>query len=234
MRGQRRRRRERIDRESAPRREPMSRGRGHKGLSEYFAPLVRFLRSRVGEPWDEVYSEIRRCVPNDSTVREHVYVHLDEFVLRNVFLEDGKRMLIRWGERQELAAQQFWGDTFFVCPKTGLLRELPSRRRRSGCVRKRDVRIAGPDTQMHRIDGLWFEIRLADVPADAAGRRRAFDRVLRKRVCDLDAERRYLTYGTARRYGVARRALSRREIRAAKQLPCVRLHRDRYDRWDLR
>ena len=59
MRGLRRRRRERFDPESAPRREPMSLGRGFKTQSEYFAPLLRFLRSRVGEHWDSVYSEIR-------------------------------------------------------------------------------------------------------------------------------------------------------------------------------
>jgi hypothetical protein len=44
--------------ELAPRREPMSRGRGTKWLSENLAPLERFLERQVGRPWDAVYAEI--------------------------------------------------------------------------------------------------------------------------------------------------------------------------------
>ncbi len=234
MRGARRRRRERVDPESAPRHEPMSLGRGHKTRSEYFAPLLRFLRSRVGQRWDRVYSEIRRCIRNDSTVKAHVYVHLDQFVLRDVFLEDGKRWVIAYGEKRELSKIRSWRETFYVCPSSGRLHELRFQARRGRCELRPDARIGGPDLQLHRIDGLWFEIRLAEVPSGAEAQKRAFDRVLRAPVSRLDGERLYMTYGDWRRFGATRRALSRREIRRAQALPCVRLEFDRYDRWRFR
>ena len=54
--------------------------RGLKILNENFAPLKRFLHSKIGQPWDRVYREIRRFNPPDSAVSKHIYDHLYEFV----------------------------------------------------------------------------------------------------------------------------------------------------------
>src|SRR5262249_35468799 len=35
-----------------------------KEFSDFLAPLRRYLRAQVGRPWDKVYSEIRKAVPN--------------------------------------------------------------------------------------------------------------------------------------------------------------------------
>jgi hypothetical protein len=45
-------------------------------LSEYFSPLVRFLRARVNHKWDNVYSELRRVVKLNSTTQYHVLQHV--------------------------------------------------------------------------------------------------------------------------------------------------------------
>ena len=47
-----------LRRQEGPTWEPVSLGRGSKGLNENLAPLRRFLESRVGRPWDAVRSEI--------------------------------------------------------------------------------------------------------------------------------------------------------------------------------
>src|SRR5688500_11192928 len=47
-----------------------------KWLNENLAPLRRFLRSRCGRPWDEVYSEICQRINRDSAVQLHIWQHL--------------------------------------------------------------------------------------------------------------------------------------------------------------
>src|SRR5689334_8741261 len=51
-----------------------------KRLNENLAPLRRFLRSRVGRPWDEVYSEICERINRDSAVQLHIWQHLWDYV----------------------------------------------------------------------------------------------------------------------------------------------------------
>ncbi|MEG8223724.1 hypothetical protein OSJ57_24460 [Sphingomonas sp. HH69] len=43
-----------------------------KSLNENFAPLVRFLRSRRGQSWDNIFSEICAGLDTGSTVKMHV------------------------------------------------------------------------------------------------------------------------------------------------------------------
>jgi len=226
LRGTRRRRRERVRFEEAPRYESMRGRHQTKYPSEYFAPLIRFLRKSVGRPWDDVYSEIRRTVRPDGVVQQHIYVHLEDFVADPVREIDGRLYTNRWqGSLVELGDHS-GPDTFYVCPRTGLLRELPWRGERREAVVNREIRIAAPERQLHRLDGVWYEIGLDAVPTSREGRRHAFDRVLRVRLAELDPEAlpRALAgcYGCGGgRYGATRRTLSRRELRRLPDLPCA-------------
>jgi hypothetical protein len=51
-----------------------------KQLNEYLNPLIRFLKTNCGRPWNLVYSEIKKANPNGSAVTEHIYQHLFDFV----------------------------------------------------------------------------------------------------------------------------------------------------------
>jgi len=75
--------------EDLPRNEPMSRGRGSKRLSENLAPLRRFLERRVGERWDNVYSEICAHVRRDNAVQKHILDHLWGMVEHQPLFIDG-------------------------------------------------------------------------------------------------------------------------------------------------
>lgn len=104
--------------EELPLRESTSRRRGGtKYLNENLAPLRRFLRSRVGQPWNKVYSEISEHLRSDNAVQQHVRDHLDDFVARQVEWVDGelRRRDRRW-------RRGFRNGVLYVCPKTGLLR----------------------------------------------------------------------------------------------------------------
>ena len=57
------------DYELAPKREGLGHIYGEKWLNENLQPLVRFLRSHVGRPWDKVRAEIAERVRPTSAVR---------------------------------------------------------------------------------------------------------------------------------------------------------------------
>ena len=93
-----------------------------KYLNENLAPLVRFLRSRRGRRWDEVFSEICACLDTGSTVKMHVRQHLEDFVLTRISIgRHGEWMFEgtvlgsegRWWRRRE----------FFVDPEDGILKD---------------------------------------------------------------------------------------------------------------
>jgi len=55
--------------------------RDRKTLNENLAPLWRFLRSRIGRPWDKVYSEVCERINKNSAVQLHVWQHLMQEVI---------------------------------------------------------------------------------------------------------------------------------------------------------
>ena len=53
---------------------------GGKELRDYWSPLVRFLESRVGHHWDDVYSEICRVTGSKGILAHHLRDHVKDLV----------------------------------------------------------------------------------------------------------------------------------------------------------
>lgn len=53
---------------------------GMRELRDYWAPLRRFLRSRVGRKWDDVYSEVCRTSGSKGVLAHHLKTHVKEIV----------------------------------------------------------------------------------------------------------------------------------------------------------
>ena len=128
------RRDERSDRarERAPSKLGMSAG-GTKTLNENLAPLRRFLRRRVGRPWDKVRAEICAVITQKSAVQKHVLDHVKDYVEENPVMIDGRAHspAAMGGQYYPLRWHERW-PRFYVCPRTGLLREArPPRERRA-------------------------------------------------------------------------------------------------------
>lgn len=144
---------QRIGFDNLPLREPMLglfRG-GDKWLNEHLGPMRRFLRSRVGKPWNKVHQELCEHVSFDNSVQKHVLSHIHDFVARNVeIVGDQVFGRHRYGRRQLRA-----GD-MYICPRTGLLKLVRASRRR------RPPRLIGRGrlTQFHFREGAWWEVRL--------------------------------------------------------------------------
>ncbi len=92
-----------------------------KSLNENLAPLVRFMRSRLGRRWDDVFSEICAQLDTGSTVKMHVRLHLDDIVATRIVAG-------RWGEwmidGEVLDRRRRWSRLreFFVDPRDGILK----------------------------------------------------------------------------------------------------------------
>jgi hypothetical protein len=149
--------------------------RSRKWLNENLAPLRRYLHSQIGRPWDKVYSEIRQTIDARSTVKQHVLLHLDWFVVINTRLIDGEVYACAGLRSVEVPVAQVSAD-LFVHPRTGLLLENRARRQaqRARAARQRaeeakkakevDRRVLDERRQLHRIDGIWYLLELAHLP----------------------------------------------------------------------
>jgi hypothetical protein len=125
------RRKERTERafDRAPTRMGMGRSGGTKCLNENLAPLRRFLGSHVGRPWSKVRSEMNAVLSVSSAVQKHVLDHVKDFVEENPRMIDGVAHVPTTfggakGKYRPLAGNR-WREQFYVCPRTGLLREAP-------------------------------------------------------------------------------------------------------------
>lgn len=198
--------------ESSPSREPIGR-KGTKGLNENLAPLRRWLRSQVGWPWDKVYSELSERVSARSAVQQHVRDHVPDLVQLHVEEREGRLYAWRrWGPPEPIGRRQ---DELYVCPRTGLLREILHRRpaRRETHAH---VRWVAQNICYLRLDRGWFEVRCEPFPGTIGT---VYDVVLHRELSaahldrSRDPELRAL-YGRVA-WAVTKRQLSRAELKRA-------------------
>jgi hypothetical protein len=114
----------RFDWESAPKRGPMpGKLRRTKWLSENLQPLRRFLLSKLGHHWDQVYGEIRADLKVTRAIDMHILFHLDHMVHTQArFVGRVLEVMERDGSWRAIRATRW--DDLYVCPKTGQLRRF--------------------------------------------------------------------------------------------------------------
>jgi hypothetical protein len=172
-----RRREQKLGVDNLPRREGIKRrwNGGSKHFNEHLGPLRRYLRSQVGRPWSKVFSEICAHINRNSVVQDHVRDHVEDYVERNVILIDGVPCHGgAWAYGKPLADGYFRRALFYVCPRTGLLREVKisctkARRRREA---DRRHKLVGPfvridaNTGTCRVNGQWRRVTYRPFPKD--------------------------------------------------------------------
>jgi hypothetical protein len=134
-----------------------------KELNENLAPLRRYLERQVGRPWDKVYSEIAAHLRADNTVQQHVRDHLRNFVAVK------PRRYVGWYAKP---LSGLWHQPLYVDEKDGILKRtdrLPEekarrRARRNPPPRPIDRVPLTADRELRRVDGFWYELRLAPMP----------------------------------------------------------------------
>lgn len=164
--------------------------RHNKELNENLKPLQRFLRSRVGKPWNKVYSEIMAGLNMQNAVQYHVWQHLIDFgeVETKTYMEGNTVMVGRGCPRP--IGSFYDREEFYVHPKTGLLCVAtgPSWkvRRTAPSSQLSYIDPKKPLVQYHQIDDVWYEIHFRRATDDEMKKKqfghyvRGYDRVARK------------------------------------------------------
>jgi hypothetical protein len=133
------------------------RNRGYEGIQRHlhYAPLIRFLKSRVGQPWDKVFSEIKEVFTDEASQRALRCIHWN--VVLNTSIRDGVVYL------DEAPLSRTSISIMYVHPTTGLLCCAPGLTRNwwrtyghiSDEVRK--MHTHDNMKQFWRIDDVWYE-----------------------------------------------------------------------------
>lgn len=100
-----------------------------KQLNENLKPLRRFLFSKVGESWDNVYSEIMQGLNLRNAVQYHVWQHLIQLgeVHTKTYME-GSTIMAAGARGPEALTDEGYREQLYVHPKDGTLRCTNARR----------------------------------------------------------------------------------------------------------
>lgn len=133
------------------------RGWDTKEFSDLLGPLKRFLQSRKGKLWNDVYSEIRSGLSTGSTIHQHILQHLDHMVATKTYIGDDGKVWEADGRPYPVSTGHF-----YVHPETGILLRngQPTRYRYVERPPKYEVRRHRTDEGVVFIkrpnDGTWF------------------------------------------------------------------------------
>jgi len=134
-----------------------------KYFSDHLSPLRRFLYRKVGQPWDDVYSELCDRLDITTLSGQHILSHLWHFVERHVEIIDGKPHRKPYDGYHFLFNRR--RDRLYIHPDSGLL-----------CLAKglhkppqstdlsQDLVKIDPYHYYRQIDGIWYQITCQDLP----------------------------------------------------------------------
>lgn len=139
-----------------------------KYLSDHLGPLRRFLRSHVGQPWNDVHSKLCQQLNSNTMAGQHVLSHVWDYVERHVELIDG----IPYSKpyyRSPHRLDSHYRDKFYVHPETGILcASAKTPRQRNLNQPQRDRVILDRYHQYHQINGIWYLITFEEFPPSPA------------------------------------------------------------------
>jgi hypothetical protein len=214
-------RRANVPFEDLPKFESIMKGYSNrKRFGEHLGPLRRWLRSKIGHQWDEVYSEACKVIKPDSVVRNHIKFHLLDMVVRHTFMQNGEIWCFHSHWRMEgiplPQAGSRW-TRFYVDPTTRLLGEIPPRAKSTQPWQRAERERAGTQRtlpnglRLMKLNGIWFECRLQPFPKRVAKGESPlrYDMAEKRNIGPGQASHIY----EARAYCTAKRQLSRRELK---------------------
>jgi len=195
----------------------------YKEFSERLGPLKRYLYSKVGKAWNDIYSEIREHLSYDSVIQAHVMTHLYDYVALDVEWIDGVlcyKQQRRYGRLEVTASGQ---DQFYVDPDDGILKVIYTtgkykynwrKPKDLFWINKSELKVA------MIIEGLYYECQLTRVPEDFGKGKYGYldskyDVCYR---CSFNLQKMFMKYGEGL-YCTSKRQLNSKEIRKYKLCP---------------
>ncbi|MEG4323338.1 MULTISPECIES: hypothetical protein [unclassified Microcoleus] len=130
--------------------------RKSKYFSDCLGPLFRWLRSKVGQNWDDVYRELCQILNISTLSGKHILSHVWEFVERDAVLVDG--IVYSRKAHRQLGK---WRDKLYVHPETRMLC-VANKVRKEPPKKPDDFVNIDDDHHYRKIDGIWYLIELVD------------------------------------------------------------------------
>lgn len=153
-------------------RAPHIRNWGGKQLNENLAPLYRFLQSRVGQCWNDVFSEICFNIKLTSTVQKHVRDHLKHMVATNIWIDDQGEP---WAmNNKPVKLSEFAHVKCWVDPRDGILKKnqaptYKQRNQQSAANRRKllaaTARRLSDGVELRKLHGVWYQVTIEPIPA---------------------------------------------------------------------
>lgn len=135
-----------------------------KYLSDHLGPLRRFLRSKVGQPWNDVYSQLCQRLDPSTMAGQHVIDHVWDYVERYVEIIDGGFYSKPYqGYRTQLDTS--YRDQFYIHPETGILcatEKIPRKQKQK--QEQTDIVIIDNYHQYQKLNEIWYLITFEDFP----------------------------------------------------------------------
>jgi hypothetical protein len=182
-----------------------------KYFADHLAPLRNYLHSNVGQPWNNVYSNLCHRLDSRTVTGQHVIGHLWDYVERHVEYRDG--ILYRkasWRKAQPL--ESHYHDQYYIDPETGILCVLA--RNQARATRKFQPKPTATETvvldqwhEYHCLAGIWYLITFAKLPTHQGT---VFDRL--EGMIHLTPQARI----SKSRYAIHKRQCNKKEIRALR------------------
>ena len=116
----------------------------------------RWLRSQAGRPWNAVWSEICAMADRRSTVADAIRSTFDSCVERDIRREADGRLV-------EVKSYGVYDATGLCVDPEGILRFIPRSRIQKWEPARKHV-VLSDRCELHRIDGVWFEIHFDILP----------------------------------------------------------------------
>jgi len=152
---------------TGPNRAPMRArrlGYDHKQLNENLNPLWRYLDSQVGRLWDDVYSEVCEHINPNSTVQQHILVHLFQHVELNAYFGEDNKLYAntKYGAGPTLLDEESYFSRFqslYVHPITGVLckAKLVERKRYQEPT-KLEFKFINDVLGFVKEEGIWYRV----------------------------------------------------------------------------
>lgn len=187
--------------------------RNDKETTLRLAPLRRFLRSRIGQPWDQVFAEMQSALKKRDVAFHSLLDYLS--VATKTSLVNGE--VVVHDPSLGLQPPESARSDFYVHPVTRALmcayREEARAKRRKALKEQHELRVQASrrpldeSHQAHWVNGAWFEVTLGRLVVAS------YDVLLGRTVDASDAYELRERYGKATVYAQTKRQMSRRELK---------------------
>lgn len=138
-------------------------GYNKRTLSDHLSPLKRFIKSKIGKKWDNVFAEICEKNNSNSVVQNHVREHALQYVALNVVMIDNIPHQV--AEYRAAGFSPIYKSRYsylaWVHPETNELMAMLDAPEKRVVSKSSYERVEIDDEhQLHKIKGIWYMIHI--------------------------------------------------------------------------